>query len=166
MYLVSVFATLSADYRVSVTVNNNTLEGSPFPLTIYPQQRQVSHEHMYVALSIYPLQRRVSHVYMYVTLSVDYQLSVTVNNNTLTGSPFTLTIYPQQRQVSHEHVYVTLSVYPQQRRVSHVQLYVTLSVDCRVSVTVNNKTLTGSPFSLTIYPKQRKVAHKSNCTHV
>jgi len=41
MYLVSVFATLSADYRVSVTVNNNTLEGSPFPLTIYPQQRQV-----------------------------------------------------------------------------------------------------------------------------
>jgi hypothetical protein len=41
MYRVSVLASLSADYRVSVKVDGNNLYGSPFPVTIYPQQRQI-----------------------------------------------------------------------------------------------------------------------------
>ena len=41
MYEVSVLASLSAQYRVSVTVDDRTLYGSPFAVTIYPQQRQL-----------------------------------------------------------------------------------------------------------------------------
>jgi hypothetical protein len=41
MYTVSVLASLSSQYRVAVTVDDNPLFGSPFALTIYPQQRQI-----------------------------------------------------------------------------------------------------------------------------
>ena len=40
-FTVSLYATLSAKYTVSVTVNDLPLYGSPFDLTIYPQQIQV-----------------------------------------------------------------------------------------------------------------------------
>ena len=38
LYDITVLATLSAEYTVSVTVNNIPLEGSPFDLVIYPHQ--------------------------------------------------------------------------------------------------------------------------------
>ena len=41
-YKVAIRASLSADYKVSVTVNNSVLFGSPFMLTVHPQIRAVS----------------------------------------------------------------------------------------------------------------------------
>jgi len=40
-YLVKIFATLSSDYKVSITVNQTNLFGSPFDLTILPQIRSI-----------------------------------------------------------------------------------------------------------------------------